>query len=107
MDLEIRAVTPKEFDEWLRADSRAYGSHLEDAKLERLKPAFDLGRSLAAFDRGRIVGGACSTLFEMAVPGGCLPIAGVLVVSVQPTHRRRGILTRMTDHQLRGIHERG
>ena len=36
-----------------------------------------------------------------------MPLAGVGPVSVQPTHRRRGILTRMTAHQLRDIHERG
>jgi predicted acetyltransferase len=41
------------------------------------------------------------------VPGGALPCAGVTVVGVYPTHRRRGVLRQMMDAQLRDVHERG
>ena len=34
-------------------------------------------------------------------------MAGVSNVEVQPTHTRRGIMTRMMRHQIDGIHERG
>ena len=107
MDLEMRPITAEELEEWLRADARAFGYHLKDAALNRRKSTFDLGRSLAVFEGGRIVGGANSAHYEMAVPGGSLPTAGVEDVSVQPTHRRRGLLTRMMGRQLSEIHERG
>jgi predicted acetyltransferase len=40
------------------------------------------------------------------VPGGEIACAGVTVVGVYPTHRRRGVLRSMMDEQLRDIHER-
>ena len=45
--------------------------------------------------------------FELTIPGGVLPAAGVTAVGVQPTHRRRGILRRMMRAQLDAIHDRG
>jgi predicted acetyltransferase len=43
----------------------------------------------------------------LAVPGAELPMAGVTMVGVHPTHRRRGILREMMRQQLDAIHERG
>ncbi len=63
---------------------------------------------LAAIDDGAIVGGAGAFTFRMTVPGGAqLGTAGVTVVGVLPTHRRRGILRSMMRAQLDDIHERG
>ena len=45
--------------------------------------------------------------FELSVPGGQLPCAGVTVVGVLPTHRRRGILDRLMRAQLADVRERG
>jgi predicted acetyltransferase len=64
-------------------------------------------RMHAAFEDARIVGGAGVFPFELSVPGGSLPCAGVTGVGVQPTHRRRGVLRAMMDTQLRDVHERG
>jgi len=65
-------------------------------------------RMHAAFEDGAVVGGAGAFPFELSVPGGdSLPCAGVTVVGVTPTHRRRGVLRAMMDTQLRDIHERG
>jgi predicted acetyltransferase len=64
-------------------------------------------RMHAAFEDGQIVGGAGAFPFELSVPGGSLPCAGVTAVGVQPTHRRRGVLRAMMDAQLRDVHERG
>jgi predicted acetyltransferase len=61
----------------------------------------------AALENGAIVGGTGAFPFELSVPGGSLPCAGVTAVGVQPTHRRRGVLRAMMDTQLRDIHERG
>ena len=64
-------------------------------------------RMHAAFEDGAIVGGAGAFPFELSVPGGSLPCAGVTAVGVHPTHRRRGVLRSMMDAQLRDVHERG
>jgi len=60
----------------------------------------------AVLDDGRIVAGAGAYPFELTVPGGALPCAGVTVVGVLPSHRRRGLLRRMMDAQLADVRER-
>jgi predicted acetyltransferase len=104
--LEMRTVTPEEFVQWLRAEARAHGNRLNHDP-EDLRPHFDLDRSIAVFDQGNIVGGAHSHRLEMSIPGGAAVVAGVANVAVQPTHRRRGLMTRMMRHQINDIHERG
>src|SRR5919206_2981267 len=64
-------------------------------------------RMHAAFEDDEIVGGTGAFPFELSVPGGSLPCAGVTAVGVHPTHRRRGALRAMMDAQLRDVHERG
>ena len=75
--------------------------------LERFVKTLPHERMHAAFDDGEIVGGAGVFPFELSVPGGSLPCAGVTAVGVHPTHRRRGVLRSMMDAQLRDVHERG
>jgi predicted acetyltransferase len=75
--------------------------------LERFAHTLPHERMHAAFEDGAIVGGAGAFPFELSVPGGSLPCAGVTAVGVHPTHRRRGVLRSMMDTQLRDVHERG
>jgi predicted acetyltransferase len=63
-------------------------------------------RMHAAFDGDAIVGGAGVFPFELTIPGGQLPCAGVTVVGVLPTNRRQGILGRMMRAQLDDIRDR-
>ena len=104
--LEMRTVTADEFVEWVRAEARAYGNRLDDDP-EVLRPHFDLDRSIAVFDQGNIVGGTHSHRLEMSIPGASAVVAGVANIAVQPTHTRRGLMTRMLRHQINDIHERG
>ena len=104
--LEMRTVAPDEFVEWVRVEARAYGNRLDDDP-EALRPHFDLDRSIGVFDQGNIVGGAHSHRREMSIPGASAVVAGVANIAVQPTHRRRGVMTRMMHHQIKDIHERG
>ena len=46
-------------------------------------------------DGDRVVGTASALSFDLTVPGAILPAAGVTIVGVHPTHRRRGILRRL------------
>src|ERR1700750_2113829 len=79
----------------------------DEEMLERFVRTLPHERMHAAFEDGEIVGGAGAFPFELSVPGGSLPCAGVTAVGVHPTHRRRGVLRQMMDMQLRDIHERG
>src|SRR5262249_50920992 len=76
-------------------------------QVEGFLPYLPLDRMHAAFDDGAIVAGAGVYPFEMTVPGGPIPCAGVTIVGVHPTHRRRGILRKMMTAQLEDIRRRG
>lgn len=79
-----------------------------DEDIEVFRKATELDRTLATFERDAIVATAAAVSFGISVPGGAtLPCAGVTEVTVQPTHRRRGLLTMMMKRQLADIHERG
>ena len=52
--------------------------------------------------RGKPVGFAGAYAFDLSIPGGELPCAGVTWVGVLPTHRRRGILRDFMRRQLDG-----
>ena len=111
--LELKTLTDADFIPWLHAEARAYGNRL-DHDPAVLRPHFDLARAIAVYDSdpaggsGIIVGGAHSHLLEMSLPGGgAAPVAGVANVAVQPTHRRRGVMSMMMRHQLHDCHARG
>ena len=78
-----------------------------DEELRAADHVLELDRTLAVFDEGQIVGTAAIFSYEIAVPGGSLSCGGVTRVSVQSTHRRRGLLTAMMRRQLDEMHERG
>ena len=84
-----------------------FGPFPEEERMDRFLQYFELERMHAAFDGDQIVGGAGAYSYDFTVPGGSLPCAGVTVVGVYPTHRRRGALRAMMDAQLRDVHERG
>jgi predicted acetyltransferase len=112
MDWGIRPVEgedEKEFDGWATtlatALSRDRFSEENISSIDR--PTYQWERSLGAFDNGLVVGTAHSYRYELIVPGGKLPFAGIGWVSVRPTHRRRGILTALMTRQLQDIYERG
>jgi predicted acetyltransferase len=58
-------------------------------------------------DGDRVVGGAGAFAFQLTVPGGRVPAAGVTVVGVLPSHRRRGVLRAMMRAQLDACHANG
>ena len=103
--LELRNITPDEFERWMRTESRAH-SNRSHHDPEALRPHFDSALTIAVFEDGQIVGGAHSHLLGMSVPGGGATVASVSNVEVQPMHTQRGIMTQMMSHQIDGIHER-
>src|SRR5262245_41389928 len=105
MDLELRPVTAEEVPAFCRAEEVAFGVRLEPEDMSVIAPLIEPERSLAVFDRGRIVATAGALAMELTVPGlRSLPMAGVSWVGVHPTHRRRGLLRAMMRRQLDDIH---
>jgi predicted acetyltransferase len=102
-------VRPFEGDPRLFYDAGelAFSEQGRDEDYTRWASAFEADRAIAAYDGDRVVGTAGIFSFDLTIPGGALPAAGVTIVGVQPTHRRRGILRRMMRLQLDAIHERG
>ena len=92
----------------MTASEVAFGSgELKDEDWERESKALPASRALAAFDAGKPVALAGAYKFDLSVPGGQLPCAGVTWVGVMPTHRRQGILRDFMRHQLEDVQEWG
>ena len=107
MGVEVRTCAPDEVRGALNAIWHYFGGQATDEDVERFAPILPAERVLAAFDDGEAVGGAGAYRFELTVPGGsAVPTAGVMAVGVLPTHRRRGVLTKLMRQQLADAHER-
>jgi predicted acetyltransferase len=96
-----------EFARAFYAIGEYFGPPPSEEMVERWVRLHGLERMHAAFEGDEVVGGAGAFTFELSVPGGSLPCAGVTVVGVYPTHRRRGALRTMMEVQLADVHERG
>jgi predicted acetyltransferase len=106
--MEIR--TCRDRDEFARAFyaiGQYFGGPPPEDMLDRWLQYFELERMHVAFEGDEVVAGAGAFTFDLSVPGGSLPCAGVTVVGTYPTHRRRGALRGMMDAQLADVHGRG
>ena len=99
----IRFITADEISQFRAAIEIGFGGDPteEDGADERFAKLFNVDTCMAAFDGTRMVSTFGSIDFDLSVPGGTLPMAGTTIVTVQPTHRRQGILTRMMTTHLR------
>jgi predicted acetyltransferase len=108
MSTEIRPCSSvEELRDALNVIGHYFGhdNTLEDA--ERFAQWTDVERVHAAWDSARIVGAAGAFPYSMSVPGGAVRAAGVTVIGVLPTHRRRGVLTTLMRAQLEDCRARG
>src|SRR5215475_14473119 len=104
----IRPVTEDELAAFLTVDEHAsHGTPMSARARANLLARIEFGRTLAAFDGATIVGGAGAFSFRMRVPGAMAAVAGVSLVAVLPSHRRRGILSALMRRQLADVSERG
>ncbi|MFB6631195.1 GNAT family N-acetyltransferase [Streptomyces sp. NPDC056362] len=110
MGVDVRTVTESEFRDWQVALRTGFlrTPVVSDAELaDRLAHA-DLARTLGAFDRDRVVATFRSFRQEVStVGGGSLVADAITQVTVAPTHRRRGLLSRMMSADLAAAKERG
>ena len=96
-----------EFGQAVFAIGQYFGMEPTEERLERFSKNLPIERMHAASENGTIIGGAGAFPFELTVPGGVVPTAGVTVVGTFPTHRRRGVLRAMMRAQLDDVHARG
>jgi len=104
-DVELRPIDLAELAGFYRTLAETFGEDPRDDDRERFARLFEPDRSLAGFEGDGIV---CTTMIyslRMTLPGGPRPVAGVTMVAVLPTHRRRGLLTEMMRRQLIDLYE--
>jgi predicted acetyltransferase len=105
--IEIRLAEPDERLDALRPIWHYFGSPAGPDEQRAAGMLIPEGRLHVATDDGAIVAGAGAFEFALTVPGGPVPTAGVTVVGVLPTHRRRGIVRELMGVQLKDAHVRG
>ncbi|MFJ9997916.1 GNAT family N-acetyltransferase [Streptomyces werraensis] len=109
-DIDVRPIDESEFADWSRAMNIGFLREptLGEELLEARRAQFVPGRTVGAFDDGRCVATFRSFAQELTVAGGAaVPADAVTNVTVSPTHRRRGLLTRMMAEDLAAAKERG
>lgn len=93
--LDIRTITDDDADLFRRRVSRGFGDDAEmtEEGRARFDAIFEYDRTFAAYDGEDIVGTAAGFSLGVTVPGGAtVAMGGTTVVTVQPTHRRQGLL---------------
>lgn len=100
MDIEVRNISSDaEYEEFVHLDGRVFGIDYQPEDLATLPQRLAPERVVVAVDRGRIVGGGGVYPLQLTLPGGAqVAAAGVTWVSVDATHRRRGVLRAVMDH---------
>ncbi|MDH5372927.1 MAG: GNAT family N-acetyltransferase [Acidimicrobiia bacterium] len=104
--MEIRSISPEEFRAYASVWERTFNFDGKDEELEVEAKHHELDRSIVAIDGEDFVGTGGAFSFEMTVPGGSVPAAGLTAIAVLPTHRRRGVLTSMMRYHFDDVQER-
>ncbi|MFH8896206.1 GNAT family N-acetyltransferase [Streptomyces coeruleorubidus] len=104
-----RVLRQDDWDQWYDTLIRGFGGVPESAEERELWNSLtEFDRSLGVWDGDDCVGTAGAFRFRLTVPGGTsVPAAGVTMVSVAATHRRRGVLTSMMRRQLDDVRDWG
>src|SRR4029078_5232420 len=86
MSFDVRTVKDlDEFSSAVFAIGQYFGMQPTEERMQRFLDQITAERMHAAWSNGSIVGGAGAFKFDLSVPGGDLPTAGVSVVGVYPT----------------------
>lgn len=109
MTTELRALRKEDWNVWYDNLLRAFGGTpdpVEEREMWQALTPYD--RSVGVWDGDECVGTAGAFDFRLTVPGGAVvPAAGVTMVGVAATHRRRGVLTSMMRRQLDDVRSWG
>ncbi|MFG2879948.1 GNAT family N-acetyltransferase [Streptomyces sp. NPDC048337] len=112
MSADVRPIAESELPEWMESLNAGFltpGRATQSDVAQRAKYS-DFARIQGAFDSdtGRCVATFRSFAQQLTVPGGAsVPSSAVSNVTVLPTHRRQGLLTRMMAADLAAAQARG
>ncbi len=111
MPITYRPIEADEVPAFRDALVLAFGGQLEseeDRDPGRFLDLIPLDRTLAAVDGDEIVGTLAAYPLSLTLPGrSAIAAAGTTMVTVRPTHRRRGILTELMRRHLDDVNLRG
>lgn len=107
MGIEIAPARPDQYVDLIATFGMAFGFDADnESQNERFKEMCEWDRTRVAYDGPDMVGTSGAFSLEMTVPGATMACGGTTIVSVVPTHRRRGILRAMMDQHLDDVRER-
>ncbi|MFM9368030.1 GNAT family N-acetyltransferase [Streptomyces sp. Da 82-17] len=110
MVLDVRPLAEDDFADWVRALNTGFlrAPSSTEREVEDRRSSVDLSRVRGAFDDGRCVATYRSFAQRLTAVGGAeVAACAVSNVTVSPTHRRRGLLSRMITDDLAAAKERG
>ncbi|MCX4400751.1 GNAT family N-acetyltransferase [Streptomyces sp. NBC_01764] len=109
MTTDLRVLRQPEWDSWYDSLIRAFGGVPESSEEREVWNALtEYDRFLGIWDGDQCVGTSGAFSFRVTVPGGTsVPAAGITMVTVAATHRRRGLLRSMMRRQLDDIRSWG
>lgn len=105
--IRLRQPDPDSLRAWARSIDAAFGEELSDAEFEHERELLELDRLIGAYDGESPVGTGGALTLRMTVPGGAVGAAGITIIGVSPSHRRRGILRQMMRWLFDQARERG
>jgi predicted acetyltransferase len=106
---DVRTITPEELPAWMRVMGIAFHETFDPGPVaEVVREIYDLERVWAGFADGVLVSTLRGMGTRLTVPGGAqVPATALSAVTVLPTHRRRGLLTRMIAAEHAASRDRG
>ena len=105
--IQLRQPGPDDLRAWARPVVVAFGETYADAEFEHDREVWEVDRLIGARDGDAWVGGGAAYSFRLTVPGGEVGAAGITMIGVSPSHRRRGILRSIMRWLLDQARERG
>jgi predicted acetyltransferase len=107
VDIEIRRARREEFPAIAEVDGANFGFHYSPQELADAELDIDPEQIVVAAEGDRIVAVSAEVPLRMSLPAGDVPVMGLTWVSVEVTHRRRGVLRAVLERQLREHAARG
>ncbi len=104
MDALLRPIVADELELFVQADGYGFGERAQHGEWA----SAEIDRTIAAFVGDEIVATGRNYTLELTVPGGArIPAGGVSWITTRPTHRRRGLLTKIMMCLIAESSERG
>ena len=104
----LRTAKPDDFERLVDHLNLVFATPPNEEGRAEFKQWLEFDRTLIAEDGATIVGSAATITYRLVVPGGAtVPIGGLTIVGVRPTHRRIGLLRRMMRRHLEDVRDHG